>query len=131
MVLGTKQVRFVRRFWIMPLRMGNVYFKNHLEQLECLSDEFWELGELMCQINNCDSILVPVDDLDRCVPGQAIPFLVSLKNIGFMSRPLFFRSCFCAAAFHRTVSQFHRCDRATSFVLPSSTFRFLPPQGIT
>jgi hypothetical protein len=51
------------------------------EQIEGLSEEFMMLGEMICQMCNCDTIVTPVDDLDRCMPSQAVPFLIALKTM--------------------------------------------------
>lgn len=51
------------------------------EQVEGLAEEFASLGEIICEFCHCDSIVVPIDDVDRCVPVQVVPFLVSLRTL--------------------------------------------------
>jgi energy-coupling factor transporter ATP-binding protein EcfA2 len=51
------------------------------EQIDELSELFSSLGKHLCGLCGCNVFVVPIDDLDRCTPVEAMQLLFSLRTM--------------------------------------------------
>lgn len=49
------------------------------EQIDELSELFSSLGKHLCSLCGCNVIVVPIDDLDKCTPAEAMQLLFALR----------------------------------------------------
>jgi len=51
------------------------------EQITEITSELSAIGQSICKSYGCDSVVVPIDDIDRCNPDLAISMLFTLRNL--------------------------------------------------
>jgi energy-coupling factor transporter ATP-binding protein EcfA2 len=51
------------------------------EQIDELSELFSSLGKHLCGLCGCNVLVVPIDDLDRCTPVEAMQLLFALRTM--------------------------------------------------